>query len=94
MKGKKGTKGKKMKGTRVLFYSFGLRALFYASHFMIRIREFDELNFTFSVRVFTGSARDALTMKLGYFETTYLKSYGYMLNIFLTQTCQKKGRNL
>jgi hypothetical protein len=47
-------------GSRCLFYSFGLRALFCASHFTIRIRD-DELNSTFSVRVFTGSARDALS---------------------------------
>jgi uncharacterized membrane protein len=44
----------------VLFYSFGLRALFCASHFTTKIREFGELNSTFSVSVFTGSARDAL----------------------------------
>jgi hypothetical protein len=43
------------------FYSFSLRGLFSASVFSTRKREFGELNSGFSVRVFTGSVRDALS---------------------------------
>jgi hypothetical protein len=44
----------------ILFYSFPLRGLFCASDFSTRKHEFGELISEFSVRVFTGSVRDAL----------------------------------
>jgi hypothetical protein len=54
---KKETWGQKGKS---LFYNFCLQALFCASYFPTRKHEFGELNFGFSVHVFTGSVRDAL----------------------------------
>jgi hypothetical protein len=46
----------------ILFFSFGLRALFCAGIFVEQKYKFSGLmNSSFSVRVFTGTARDALT---------------------------------
>jgi hypothetical protein len=62
MIGKKKTGKKSMgkKKEKSLFYSFCLQALFCTSYFPTRKHEFGELNFGFSVRVFTGSVRNAL----------------------------------
>jgi hypothetical protein len=43
-----------------LFFSFGPRALFCAGVFAEQKYEFSGLNSSFSVRAFTGTARDAL----------------------------------
>jgi hypothetical protein len=45
----------------ILFFSFGLRALFCTCVFVEQKYEFSGLNLSFSVHAFTGTARDALT---------------------------------
>jgi hypothetical protein len=45
----------------ILFFSFGLRALFCAGVFVKQKYEFSGLNSSFSVRAFMDTARDALT---------------------------------
>jgi hypothetical protein len=45
----------------ILFFSFGLRALFCAGVFAEQKYKFNGLNSSFSVRAFTDTAKDALT---------------------------------